>query len=198
VTVEEHATVNVAVIGAVNQPGTHALPATSMRCSGALMAAGGIKTERGARDIRSSARRAGPAVEHALTCSSTTSARGRGAQAAARRSWSSRARARLHRLGLVKRTGIFAYPPPRRFNLMQALATAGGVDENAAPRYATIYRSAPTARCWARPSRSTARRSRTRSNILIKDGDVIAVDHTQGSWLRQFFSQVFGFRPRST
>ena len=32
------------------------------------------------------------------------------------------------------------------------------------------------------------------SNIMIKDGDVIAVEHTAGSYMRQFFSQVLGFR----
>ena len=32
------------------------------------------------------------------------------------------------------------------------------------------------------------------SNVTVKPGDVIAVDHTQGSWTRQFISQVFGFR----
>jgi protein involved in polysaccharide export with SLBB domain len=97
-------------------------------------------------------------------------------------------------IGLVKRSGVFPYPAPRRYNLMQALATAGGVDENAAPRYATVYRVRADGKVIGATFKIDGTTLEDGSTVWIKDGDVISVDHTQGSWLRQFFSQVFGFR----
>ena len=52
VTVSEFQTVGVIVTGAVNQPGQHELRSDQRSVTGALSAAGGIKSERGAREIR--------------------------------------------------------------------------------------------------------------------------------------------------
>jgi hypothetical protein len=68
------------------------------------------------------------------------------------------------------------------------------VDESAAPRYATIYRVKADGSIVGATFKIDGTSLEDASNVLIKDGDVIAVDHTQGSWLRMFFSQVFGFR----
>jgi hypothetical protein len=77
---------------------------------------------------------------------------------------------------------------------MQALATAGGVDSGAAPRFASVYRKTDTGEVISRSFRIDGTALTNASNIQIKDGDVIAVEHTPGSWLRGFFSQIFGFR----
>lgn len=196
VTIAEYKTVNVVVIGAVNQPGQHELKTNQLTVVGALMAAGGIKSERGARQIivlgtdeqgQPVARKLDvmlddiPLDDLALKGEETIVVEPPPERA-------------FTVYGLVKKSGIFTYPPPRRFNLMQALATAGGVDENAAPRFATVYRKRADGTILGATFKIDGTSLESASNILIKDGDVIAVEHTQGSWLRQFFSQVFGFR----
>lgn len=194
--VSEYRTVSVAVIGAVNQPGLHELRSDHMSVLGALMAAGGIKKDRGAKEIRVLSKdEAGQTVTRTLDVQmaeilledvALSGEETIVVEPAAQRSFSV--------IGLVKRSGIFDYPAPRQFNLMQALATAGGVDESAAPRYATIYRVKSDGTVLGATFKIDGTSLLDASNVRIKDGDVIAVDHTQGSWLRQFFNQVLGFR----
>jgi polysaccharide export outer membrane protein len=196
VTVAEYRTESVAVIGAVNQPGVHELRNDRMSVMGALMAAGGIKSERGAKEIRVIGQdETGQTVTRSLSVHlaeiplEDVALRGGETivvEPSADRSFSV--------YGLVKKSGVFPYPAPRRYNLMQALATAGGVDETAAPRYATIYRKRADGSVLGATFKIDGTSLEDASNVVIKDGDVIAVDHTQGSWLRQFFSQVLGFR----
>jgi polysaccharide export outer membrane protein len=195
VTVSEYRTVSVAVIGAVNQPGLHELRSDHMTVVGALMEAGGIKGERGAKEIRVLGEEDGVRAERRLSVLladiplEDLGLRGGETivvEPAPVRSFSV--------TGLVKKSGVFDYPSPRVYNLMQALATAGGVDETAAPRYATIYRVAADGRVLGATFKIDGTTLLDASNVRIKDGDVIAVEHTQGSWLRQFFSSVLGFR----
>ena len=196
VTVSEYRTVSVVVTGAVNQPGQHDLRSGQRTVMGALAAAGGIKSERGARTIRvigSDEQGATvvrtlqvvladiPLEDVALVGGETIVV-----EPPPERQFSV--------IGLVKKNGNFEYPAPRRYNLLQALATAGGVDEIAAPRYATIYRRKPDGSVLAATFRIDGTNLTDGSNIVIKDGDVIAVEHTAGSYMRQFFSQVLGFR----
>jgi protein involved in polysaccharide export with SLBB domain len=196
VTVAEHQTVTVAVLGAVVTPGLHELRSDHRTVIGALMAAGGIDGARGAREIRivtqasdgtTETRTLGvhladvPLADLPLAGGETLVV-----EPAPERAFTV--------YGLVKRSGIFDYPLPRRFNLMQALATAGGVDEAAAPRFATIYRVKPDGTVVGATFKIDGTSLQDGSNVWIKDGDVIAVEHTQGSWLRMFFSNVFGFR----
>ena len=196
VTITEYRTLSVAVTGAVNQPGLHELRSDRMTVLGALMEAGGIKQERGAKEIRVIGQdEQGQTVTRSVGVEMTEipieDMALRGGETivvvpAAERAFSV--------LGLVKRSGVFPYPAPRHYNLMQALATAGGVDENAAPRYATVYRIRADGKVIGATFKIDGTSLQDASNVWIKDGDVIAVDHTQGSWLRAFFSQVFGFR----
>ena len=200
VTIEEHATVNVAVIGAVNQPGQHALPSDQRSVLGAIAAAGGIENDRGAGRIRVLAHdENGEPVEHELSVELEDilleDVALAGGETVVVEPLPER---QFSVIGLVKRTGIFPYPAPRRINLMQALATAGGVDENAAPRYATVYRVAADGQVLGATFKIDGTSLTDASNIWIKNGDVISVDHTQGSWLRQFFSQILGFRANYT
>ena len=43
-------------------------------------------------------------------------------------------------IGLVQRPGVFPYPVNIKYNLLQAISFAGGVDEIANPRYVKVYR----------------------------------------------------------
>ena len=196
VTVSEYRTLSVAVIGAVNQPGLHELRSDRMTALGAIMAAGGIKKERGAKGIQViSQDEAGQTITRSVGVEMAEipleDLALRGGETVVVEPASERA---FSVLGLVKRSGVFPYPAPRRYNLMQALATAGGVDENAAPRYASIYRVRADGKVVGATFKIDGTSLQDGPSVWIKDGDVIAVDHTPGSWLRQFFSQVFGFR----
>jgi protein involved in polysaccharide export with SLBB domain len=101
-------------------------------------------------------------------------------------------------IGLVRKSGRYESPPPRIYNLLQARAGAGGVDENAAPRYATVYGVDGAGQIVGATFKIDGDALTDASNIRIKDGDVIAVEHTPGSWLRLFVSQVFGLRASFT
>jgi protein involved in polysaccharide export with SLBB domain len=196
VTVSEFRTVNVAVVGAVNQPGLVELRSDHMTVVGALAAAGGIKAERGVKEIRILGKdEAGQpstlTLDMHLAEIPLADVGLRGGETIVVEPAPERA---FSVIGLVKKSGVFQYPLPRRYNLMQALATAGGVDETAAPRYATIYRTALDGKVVGATFKIDGTSLTDGPTVLIKDGDVIAVEHTQGSWLRQFFSQVFGFR----
>src|SRR5262245_45635711 len=102
-----------------------------MSVMGALMYAGGIKTERGAKEIRIIGQ-----DEQGETVTRTIGVHMadipledvalRGGETIVVEPPTERA---FSVIGLVKKSGVFEYPAPRRYNLMQALATAGGVDE---------------------------------------------------------------------
>lgn len=195
-TVEEYATVKVAVIGAVALPGYHDLRRDLRTVLGALMAAGGIKAERGATRIRVLSKdEAGQTVERELGVQSGDIPLADialvGGETVVVEPPTER---QFTVIGLVAKSGIFEYPVPRVYNLMQALAVAGGVDPNAAPRYATIYRVNAEGGVIAATFKIDGTALMNASNVRIKDGDVIAVEHTPGSWTRLFFSQVFGLR----
>jgi len=193
--VTEYRTVAVAVMGAVNTPGIHALRSDRLSVLGALMAAGGIHPERGSSFIR--ILQPGddekepevvpvrsldiPLQDIALTGGETIVVEPQAERA-------------FTVIGLVKKVGNFPYPDSRQYNLMQALAVAGGVEDSAAPRFATIYRKKQNGEIIGATFQIDGLSLRSGSNILVKDGDVIAVEHTEGSWFRQFLSDVFGFR----
>lgn len=199
-TVTEFRTVSVAVIGAVNQPGLVDLKSDHLSVVGALMAAGGIKAERGAKQIKVIGQdEQGDTVTHTLAVQLSDipleDLALRGGETIVVEPPTDR---QFCVIGLVKKSGSFVYPPPRHYNLMQALATAGGVDEIAAPRYATVYRVRADGKVVGATFKIDGTGLTDAANVTIKDGDVIAVEHTPGSWLRQFFSQVLGFRASYT
>jgi len=91
-------------------------------------------------------------------------------------------------MGLVNNPGSFPYPPNARYNLLQALAMAGGVDMGSNPRYAKVYRQTGdgTVICATFPLNTPAFTSGA-SRLTMKPGDVVSVDHTARTLLRQFF-----------
>ncbi|MEN6335777.1 MAG: SLBB domain-containing protein, partial [Phycisphaerales bacterium] len=82
-------------------------------------------------------------------------------------------------VGLVGKPGNFEYPPAARYNLMQAIAFAGGLDLVSDPRYATIYRLAPDGAMVRIPFRLVEKDEFTEAlNTPIRPGDVVAIEHT--------------------
>jgi protein involved in polysaccharide export with SLBB domain len=94
-------------------------------------------------------------------------------------------------VGLVASPGAYAYPPEVDYNLMQALAVAGGVDMTADPPYATIFRKDATGQIIPATFDIDGAGLTNSSTLKIKPGDVIAVQHTAASWTRSFASEIF-------
>jgi hypothetical protein len=82
-------------------------------------------------------------------------------------------------VGLVRSPGNFPYPPDTQFNLMQAVAFAGGLDPVANPRYATIYRLTTDGAIVRVPFKLIEDGELTEALMTpIKPGDVVAIEHT--------------------
>ena len=98
-------------------------------------------------------------------------------------------------IGLVDKGGNFPYPPGVHYNLMQAIAFAGGLDRTVEPRYATIYRlKADRAIVHAtfelvRPGNGAELTNAL--NTAVKPGDIIAIEHTPRTRANAFLDRVF-------
>ncbi len=82
-------------------------------------------------------------------------------------------------IGLVNKPGNYEYPPMVKYNLMQAIAFAGGLDLVSEPRYATVYRLSPEGSIVRIPFRLVEENELTEAiNTPIRPGDVVAIEHT--------------------
>jgi len=95
-------------------------------------------------------------------------------------------------VGLVNKPGNFPYPPDIQYNLMQALAFAGGFNQAAEPRYTTVYRQkADKTIVNATFKVIDGSKLTYASNVLIKPGDIVAVEHTPRTRTNLFLERVF-------
>jgi len=95
-------------------------------------------------------------------------------------------------LGLVKEPGNFPYPSDAKYNLMQALAFAGGLDKIAEPRYATIYRLKADGTIVDTTFKLVEDSKLTNViNTTIKPGDIIDVAHTRRTRTNVFLERIF-------
>jgi protein involved in polysaccharide export with SLBB domain len=92
----------------------------------------------------------------------------------------------------VNRPGNFPTPPDTRYNLVQALAFAGGLNEIADPRYVTIHRLKPDGKIVSAvfPIKDGSRLADT-ANTLLKPGDIVDVEHTPRTRTAVFLDKVF-------
>jgi protein involved in polysaccharide export with SLBB domain len=97
-------------------------------------------------------------------------------------------------IGLVNNPGNFPYPPQVQYNLMQALAFAGGLDRPADPRYATVYRLKPDG-AIVNTTLKIVEDSRLTDALktLIKPGDIVAVEQTPRTRTNLFLDRTFRF-----
>ena len=100
-------------------------------------------------------------------------------------------------VGLVNKPGNFPYPPTAQYNLMQAIAFAGGLDRIAKPRYATIYRLKEDGSIVKVPFQIIGKKNNTQmaeaSSILIKAGDIVVVEETLRTRTNEFLQKIFNF-----
>lgn len=95
-------------------------------------------------------------------------------------------------VGLVNGPGNFPYPPDAQYNLMQALAFAGGLNLVAEPRYAAIYRLKGDGAIVSVALKLTDGSKLTDAwTTLIKPGDIVDVAHTPRTRTNLFLQNVF-------
>ncbi len=94
-------------------------------------------------------------------------------------------------VGLVNHPNAFPYPPDVQYNLMEALAFAGGLDMTADPRYLKIYRQEVGGEIVSATFGVDKKSLADAYDVVIKPGDVIYVDHTLRTRVNKFFSDVF-------
>jgi protein involved in polysaccharide export with SLBB domain len=97
-------------------------------------------------------------------------------------------------LGLVNQPNAFPYPPDTRYNLMEALAFAGGLDMTADPRYVKVYRQDADGRVVSATFGVDSKSVVEAYAVAVKPGDVIYVDHTLRTRVNQFLSDVLQIR----
>ncbi len=94
-------------------------------------------------------------------------------------------------LGLVNKPGAFPYPPDVQYNLMEALAFAGGFDMVADPRYLKIYRQDASGKIVSVSLKVDNKTMAKAYNVMIKPGDVLYVSHTPHTRINRFLSDIF-------
>ncbi len=93
-------------------------------------------------------------------------------------------------MGLVKDPDAFPYPPNVQYNLMEALAYAGGLDPVADPRYVKIYRREANGEVVSATFGVDNSSFASAYNVVIKPGDVVYVDHTLRTRANTFMTRV--------
>lgn len=97
-------------------------------------------------------------------------------------------------LGLVNNQGTFPYPEGVEYNLNQAIGVAGGVSEPQAPRYVKLFRRGVDGEIAEAVVKIGPDRHAETSRIMVRPGDVIALDHTARTLVRQLFAQIVSFQ----
>ena len=98
-------------------------------------------------------------------------------------------------LGLVDAPGSFPYPANVKYNLMQAIGLAGGLNQVAEPRYATVYRLKPdgtiiSAICQVVNTGDGSMLTEA-LNTRIKPGDIVVIEHTPRTRTKVFLDGIF-------
>lgn len=94
-------------------------------------------------------------------------------------------------IGLVNKSGVFPYPADVQYNLMEAIAFAGGLDMVADPRYLKIYRHNSSGAILCATIGVETKSMAEAYSIAIQPGDLIYVDHTLQTRVNKFLSDVF-------
>ena len=98
-------------------------------------------------------------------------------------------------IGLVNQPGNFPYLPDMKYNLMQAIAFAGGLNQIAEPRYATVYRLKPDGdivhATFEIINHENGDALADSYSIEIKPGDIVSIEHTPRTRTNVFLDRIF-------
>jgi polysaccharide export outer membrane protein len=93
--------------------------------------------------------------------------------------------------GLVNKPDAYDYPPDVQYNLMEALAFAGGLDMVADPRYVKVFRQDADGQVLQATFGIGDKALKNAYALAVKPGDVIYVDHTLRTRMNKFLAAVF-------
>ncbi|MCD4831500.1 MAG: SLBB domain-containing protein [Anaerohalosphaeraceae bacterium] len=93
-------------------------------------------------------------------------------------------------MGLAKEPGAFPYPPDVKYNLMQAIGFAGGVDLIADPRFVSVYRQDSNGAIVSATFRIDKNFRQKSYGVSIKPGDVISIEVTPRTKMNVLLHQV--------
>jgi len=190
--VVQYHTEDITIVGAVKQPGTYKCRSDEMTLVNLLMKAGGFSDE-GAVAIRIRTREAPEAASEPLVLpvkglripfEDIQLARGAIVEVEPVKPDV------FTVIGLVKNPGAYPYPPNVRYNLLQALAYGGGVNEVADPRYIRVYRQNAKGEIVDATFKIGGEGVADAAGVQIKPGDVISVEQTQRTRTRILLSEV--------
>jgi protein involved in polysaccharide export with SLBB domain len=97
-------------------------------------------------------------------------------------------------MGLVNKPNAFPYPPDVQYNLMEALAFAGGLNMTADPRYVKVFRHDTAGKIVSATFSIDSKSLADAYGVRIKPGDVVYVDHTFRTRMNQFLADVLQIR----
>ncbi len=193
--IAEYRTARIAIVGAVNKPGVYDCRSNELSLVNLIMKAEGIVDE-GASVIR--VRRGADPIKakpvilpvKGLAIPFADIALGDGDTVEVER-----IKPQVFTvIGLVNRSGTFPYPPGAKYNLLQALAFAGGINDIAAPEYARVYRQNTQGKIISASFRLKGSTPADAASLMIKPGDVVAVEQTFSTQARLFLAQVLSIK----
>jgi protein involved in polysaccharide export with SLBB domain len=100
-------------------------------------------------------------------------------------------------VGLVTRPGNMPYPPNGQYNLIQAIAFAGGLDLVADPRYISVYRLTAEGEIVSVTFQLIKTHPHHQPQLAdclalpLKPGDVVSVEQTPRTRMNIFLDRVF-------
>jgi len=193
--IAEYRTARIAIVGAVNKPGVYDCRSNELSLVNLIMKAEGIVDE-GASVIR--VRRGSDPIQakpvilpvKGLAIPFVDIALGDGDTVEVER-----IKPQVFTvIGLVNRSGTFPYPPGAKYNLLQALAFAGGINDIAAPEYARVYRQNALGKIISASFRLKGSTPADAASLMIKPGDVVAVEHTFSTQAKLFLAQILSIK----
>ncbi len=96
-------------------------------------------------------------------------------------------------IGLVNRPGNFPYPADVQYNLTQVVAFAGGLNQVAEPRYATIHRLKPDGTSISVTLEIVDSSKLTEASLtVVKPGDIVDVQQTLRTRTALLVDSMFG------
>ncbi|MBI9017258.1 MAG: SLBB domain-containing protein [Phycisphaerae bacterium] len=96
-------------------------------------------------------------------------------------------------IGLVRRPGAFPYPSESQYNVFQAIAFAGGVNDVADPQYIRVYRMNEAGEIIDATFKLDGEGIANASTVKIRPGDVVSLEQTSRTKSRLMFAEVFKF-----
>jgi len=100
-------------------------------------------------------------------------------------------------IGLVQKPGNFPYPPDARYTLAQAIAFAGDVKQEPQPRYVVVYRLRSDGSiihaAFEIPRLGKSGALDDPATVLIRPGDIVAVEPTLRTRTTEFVKSFFHF-----